>query len=193
MSHPLRIAVADDEPDVLEFYQVVLPEMGHELVCTARDGRELVKRCRQARPDLVIVDVKMPHLDGIEAVRELSADEPLPAIIISGYHDLATLRRAETEYILAYLVKPIREADLEAAICIAMRRYEQFQALRQEADSLRQALEDRKIIAHVTRTIMAEERLDEALAFERLKQRAAERGQTLAETARALAACRAAG
>src|SRR5207244_3691974 len=103
-------------------------------------------QCRVLRPDLVITDIKMPDMDGIDAASRIYRDAPVPVILVSAHHDAEFIRRAEAEHILAYLVKPIKQADLEPAIAIAMRRFEQFQALRREASDLKQALEDRKVI-----------------------------------------------
>ena len=88
----------------------------------------------------------MPDMDGIDAARQIYRDCPIPVILVSAYHDQELVERAEEDHVLAFLVKPIKQADLEPAIAIATRRFEQFQALRQEAADLRQALEDRKLI-----------------------------------------------
>ena len=88
----------------------------------------------------------MPDMDGIDAIGELGREEPIPAILVSAYHDPELFERTKEGHVLAYLVKPIKQADLDAAITIAMQRFEQFRALRKEAGELRQALEDRKLI-----------------------------------------------
>ena len=143
MSEPLRIAVADDEPDMRDYFAKILPRLGHRVVVLAADGQELVEQCRLARPDLVITDVKMPELDGIDAAVQVYKDNPLPVILVSAYHDSELIERAEADHIMGYLVKPIKQADLGPAIGLAMRRFEQFQELRRQAADLRQALEDR--------------------------------------------------
>ena len=102
--------------------------------------RALVESCRALKPDLVITDIKMPDMDGIDAAARIARDGPVPVILVSAYHDPEFIRRAEADHILAYLVKPIKQADLEPAIALAVRRFEQFQELRKEAADLRQAL-----------------------------------------------------
>ena len=154
MSRALRIAVADDEPDVRDYFRRILPRLGHQVVAVAQTGRELVEQCRATRPDLVITDIKMPDMDGIEAAVAIGRDEPVPIILVSAYHHPQLFERAQGEHILAYLVKPAKQADLEAAITIAMQRFEQFQALRREAADLRQALEDRKVIERAKGLLM---------------------------------------
>ena len=138
MNAALRIAVADDEPRMRDYYQDILPLLGHQVTCAARTGRELVEMCRDTRPQLIITDIKMPDMDGIDAVREIGLSEPIPVILVSAYHDPDLYERARAEHILAYLVKPIKQADLEAAIVIAMQRFEQFRTLHREAGELRQ-------------------------------------------------------
>jgi response regulator NasT len=186
MTRSLRITVADDEQDVRDYYRRVLPRLGHQVVAVASNGAELVESCRTARPDVIITDIKMPDMDGIEAVDAISREAPIPVILVSAYHRPALFERARGEHILAYLVKPTKHADLEAAIAIATRRFEQFQALRQDASEGRQALEDRKTIERAKGLIMKQAGLDEDAAFQRLRKRARDRNQTLIEAARAI-------
>jgi response regulator NasT len=184
MTEALKIAIADDEPDVRDYYQRVLPRLGHQLVAAARTGRELVERCRAERPDLIITDIKMPDMDGIQAAEEISRDGPIPVILVSAYHRPQLFERASGDHILAYLVKPTKQADLEAAIAIAMRRFGQFQALRKEAAGGRQALEERKLIERAKGLLMKQSAVDEEEAFRRLRKMARDRNQKLAEVAR---------
>jgi response regulator NasT len=130
----LKIGIAEDELDTREFYQIVIPEMGHDLLWSARNGAELVELAWRSRPDLLIVDVKMPLLDGLDAVRSVTRNEPLLVIVVSGHHDQETMERAEAEQLMSYLIKPIREADLRAAITIATKRFEELQFVRKRLD-----------------------------------------------------------
>jgi response regulator NasT len=152
-------------------------------VAVASTGRELVEKCRQERPDLVITDIKMPDMDGIAAASQICKNFPIPVILVSAYHDHDLLERAGEDHILAFLVKPIKQADLEPAIAIATRRFEQFQALRQEAADLRQALENRKLIERAKGLLMKRAGLDENEAFRRLQRLASERNCKLVEVA----------
>jgi response regulator NasT len=186
MNQPLRIAVADDEPDMRDYFAKILPRLGHQVVAQARDGRELVEQCRALRPDLVITDIKMPEMDGIDAAVAIYKDTPVPVILVSAYHDAELIERAEADHIMGYLVKPIKQADLGPVIGLAMRRFEQFQALRQEATDLRQALEDRKLIERAKGILMKKAGLDEASAFRRLQKLASDKNLKLVEVARIL-------
>jgi two-component system, response regulator PdtaR len=179
----LRIAVADDEPDMREYFQKSLARLGHKVVAVTHNGRELVEQCRALHPDLVITDIKMPDMDGIEAAIQVYRERPVPVILVSAYHDATLIERAEADHILGYLVKPIKQADLEPVINLAVRRFEQFQELRKEANDLRQALDDRKVIERAKGVIMKRARLDEQDAFRRLQKLASEKSRKLVEVA----------
>jgi len=183
MTRALRIAVADDELDMRDYFQQILPILGHEVVAVAQDGRELVEQCRELKPDLVITDIKMPDMDGIDAATQIYRNGPIPVILVSAYHDPEFIRRAEANHILAYLVKPIKQADLEPVIAIAIRRFEQFQALHKEAADLKQALEDRKVIEKAKGLLMKKASLDEHDAFRRLQRLASDKNKKLIDVA----------
>ncbi len=186
MNRSLRIAVADDESDMQEYYRTILPVLGHVVVAVAETGRELIEKCREQHPDLVITDIKMPDMDGIDAASQIYRDGPIPVILVSAFHDADLIRRAEGDHILCYLVKPIKQADLEPAIGIVMRRFEQFQALRRETVDLKQALENRKLIERAKGLLMKKAELDEADAFRRLQKLASDQNRKLVEVARML-------
>jgi response regulator NasT len=183
MNRSLRIAVADDELDMRDYFRQILPLLGHEVVAVASTGRELVDQCKAARPDLVITDIKMPDMDGIDAATQIYRNAPVPVILVSAYHSHELIDRAGADHILAYLVKPIKQADLEPAIALATRRFEQFQALRKEASDLKQALEDRKLIERAKGVLMKKAGLDEHDAFRRLQKLASDKNKKLVEIA----------
>jgi response regulator NasT len=184
MTEPLRIAVADDELDMRDYFVKILPRLGHRVVIVAENGAQLVEQCRVARPDLVITDIKMPDLDGIDAALRLYQERPVPVILVSAYHDAELIGRAEADHIMGYLVKPIKQADLEPVIALTMRRFEQFEQLRHEAADLRQALENRKLIERAKGILMKRAALDEASAFRRLQKTASDKNLKLVEVAR---------
>lgn len=183
MNLSLRIAVADDEPRMCEFYKEILPLLGHQVVCSASSGKELIAACANARPNLVITDVRMPDISGIDAAREIWQHEPLPIILVSAHDDPDLLERASENHILAYLVKPIKRQDLQPAILFAVRRFEEFQSLRKEATDLRQALEDRKLIERAKGILMKRTGQDEATAFRSLQKLARDKNRKLAQIA----------
>ncbi len=182
----LRILVADDEPIMREYFGEVLTEMGHEVVATAANGAELIERCRETKPDLIIADIRMPDTDGIEAAERIAAFHEAPIILVSALHDPDLIARAERTTVLAYLVKPIKRPSLETAIAIARTRFEQIRALKDEAGDLRQALEDRKVIERAKGVLAKRMGLNEEQAFGRLRTVAMEERKKIVEVARVI-------
>ncbi|HZU36666.1 MAG TPA: response regulator [Gemmataceae bacterium] len=181
----LRIAVADDEPDMLMFFREVLPGMGHEVVAQAETGRELIQRCLETGPDLVITDIMMPDLDGLEAAATVNRQTQVPVIVVTAHHDADNLARgAGAAYVMSYLAKPVKPNDLEAAVRLAMLRFSHFQTLAQEAADLRQALEDRKQIERAKGAVMKRVGVDEEEAFRRLRKLASDQNRKLIDIAR---------
>jgi response regulator NasT len=183
MQHALRIIVADDDPNLSRFVQEVLPHLGPQ-VFEVHTGGQLVEMCRLLRPDLVLTAVRFPDLDGIAAAEEICREQPTPILVVSGDQDAGAIERAlPNPCILACLFKPIKEADLRAALALAVRRFEQIESLRKEAADLRQALEDRKLIERAKGLVMRYTGLDEPEAFRRLRRLASDRNRKLAEVA----------
>jgi|MDTC01.2.fsa_nt_gb response regulator NasT len=186
MSRVLKIAIADDETDLRDYLRETLSVLGHQVVGVAATGRELVEQVRSTRPDLVITDIKMPEIDGIDAAIEIYQDGPIPIILVSAYHDRELVSRAGESHVLAYLVKPIGQQDLETAISIVMSRFEQFQDLRRETDDLRQAMEDRKIIERAKGILMQRVGLSEDEAYRRLNKTARDGNRKLRDVAQSI-------
>ena len=188
MTSGLRIAVADDEVEMRDFFEKVLPRFGHQVVSVAENGKQLIEHCRELLPDLVITDIKMPELDGIEASSQICRERAVPVILVSAYHDPALIARAEADHVLAYLVKPIGLADLQPAIAIAMRRFTELRAVQKECNDLRQALSDRKVIEQAKGLLMKLAGIDEKDAFHRLQVLASEKNQKLIDAAQSILA-----
>jgi response regulator NasT len=170
MTRPLRIAVADDEPDIREFFERYLPRLGHLVASVAENGRQLVDQCRESHPDLIITDIRMPGLDGLDAVGAIFREYEVPTIIVTGYTEPEWVERTPAAGVFSFLLKPITERELEPAISLAWRQWEQFKSLRQEAADLRQALEDRKLIERAKGVVMRRLSVSETEAFRRLRK-----------------------
>jgi two-component system, response regulator PdtaR len=183
MISALKIVVADDDATFVNFCRETLTNLGHHVVGTASGGAELVAKCLADPPDLVITDIMMPDMDGIEAARQIYQKVALPFILVSGFQDPEFLERAGASYILAYLIKPIKGKDLQPAIVVAARRFAEFQALRQESSDLRQALQERKLIERAKGILMGRAGLDEAAAFTRMQKMASESNRKLVHMA----------
>ena len=186
MSKSLRIAIAEDEHELLIDLEETLHEFGHQVVAKANNGRELVQLCRETRPDLVITDIKMPEMDGLEAAEQIRNENPLPIIILSAYHASEFVERALKENVLAFLVKPLSDQSLKTSIALVMHRFKEFHVLQQQAVDLQQALEDRKIIERAKGIIMSRAELSEQDAFRRLQLLSSQKNRKLVEIARTI-------
>jgi response regulator NasT len=184
---PLRVLFADDDAEVREYFQEMLTRLGHEVVL-ARDGRQLVELSRTADPDLLITDILMPDVDGLQAASAVNRERDVPVILVSAHHDADLLARLDTDQVMAFLVKPVKQADVQTAIAVALRRFEQFQALRQETRDLRQALEERKLLERAKGSVMKRLRVDEQEAFRKMKKLASDRNRKLVEVAQSILA-----
>jgi response regulator NasT len=187
MSRSLRVAVADDERDTREYLQELLTRLGHQVVA-ADTGKQLLEQCRLLGPDLIITDIKMPDMDGIEAATAVSREKEIPVILVSGHLNAELLRRAEADHVMSYLIKPVSQADVEAAVALAMHRFEQYQAVRKEARDLKHDLEDRKIIERAKGVVMERLGVDEQEAFRRLKRMASGHNRKLVEVGQSILA-----
>ena len=166
----VRILIAEDETIIRLDLKDLLERAGFDVVAEARDGEEAVELAREHRPDLALMDVKMPRLDGIEAARRILDERPIPIVMLTAYGQEELVTRAAEAGVFGYLVKPFREQDVLPAIHTARARHEELQALREEAESLGEALAARKVIERAKGLLMAKEGLNEKDAFERLRR-----------------------
>jgi AmiR/NasT family two-component response regulator len=175
----VRILVAEDETIIRLDLIELLKNAGHDVCAEARDGSEAVELAREHEPDLAILDVKMPKLDGIEAARRIMDERPIPIVMLTAYGQSELVGRAVEAGVFGYLVKPFRESDLLPAIQTASARHEELAALREEAESLSEALAARKSIERAKGLLMAKENLSEADAFARLRKASQVAGRPL--------------
>jgi response regulator NasT len=180
----LRVVVADDERDVRQFFQELLTHLGHQVVATAETGRQLIERCRPAAPDLILTDIKMPDMDGLEAAEAVNRDRPVPVIVVSAHSEPELLQRACVGPVMTYLIKPVKPADLQAAIAVATARFDQMRKAQDEAAHLRQALEDRKLVERAKGIVSRRLRVEEAEAYRKLQKLASVHNRKLADLSR---------
>lgn len=183
---PLRVLIADDESIRLLSLRAQLTALGHQVVAEATTGAEAVALARQTQPDLAILDIKMPVVDGIEAAEQITQARPIPIILLTAYSESQLVERAARANISAYLIKPVAEEDLLPAITLALARFREFQALRREVADLREALEARKVIERAKGILMRRLNLTEEEAFRRLQRQSQDTNRKLAEVAQAI-------
>jgi two-component system, response regulator PdtaR len=166
----------------------MLERAGFEVVAEARDGAEAVRLAAETEPDLAVMDVKMPDLDGIEAARRILEERPIPIVMLTAFSEADLVSRAVDAGVFGYLVKPFRETDLLPAIEAARARHAELQAVRAESDSLRDALESRKSIERAKGVLMDREGIPESEAFERMRRASQRIGKPMREIADAVVA-----
>ncbi len=178
----LTILVADDESIIRLGLKNILEEAGHT-VYTAENGTQAIKQAENCRPDLVILDIKMPEMDGLEAARLLLDKTQVPVIFLTAYGEQELIERAARMPIMGYLVKPIKESELLAMIEVAASRYEEHTNIAWTAAELENELASRRIIDRAKGLLMQREGISELDAYQRLQRRASQERRTLLETA----------
>jgi response regulator NasT len=184
----MRILVAEDETIIRLDLKELLERSGFEVCAEAKDGVEALELARREQPDLAVLDVKMPRLDGIEAARRILDERPIPIVMVTAYGQEELVSRAVEAGVFGYLVKPFREQDLLPAIRTACARHEELTALREQADSLAEALAARKAIERAKGLLMEREGLTEPDAFARLRKASQVSGRPMRVVAEALIA-----
>ncbi len=184
----MRVLVAEDETIIRLDLKELLERAGFDVCAEARDGIEAVELARSEEPDVAVLDVKMPRLDGIEAARRILEEDPIPIVMLTAYGQDELVARAVEAGVFGYLVKPFREQDLLPAIHTAKARHEELAALREEAESLADALAARKVIERAKGVLMAKEALTEDEAFARLRKASQVSGRPLKVVAEAVVA-----
>lgn len=182
----LRVLIADDEAIIRLGLRTMLEEMGHQVVGIAADGPTAVKLVAKEKPDLAILDIKMPDMDGLEVAETITAKRRIPILMLTAYSDRELVERAAKLAVLAYLVKPVKEADLGLAIELAMARFEEWQALEQEAADLKEVLATREVVGRAKELLMQRDGLTEHEAFLSIQRRSRNSRRTMREVAEAI-------
>jgi AmiR/NasT family two-component response regulator len=181
-----RVLIVDDEPVIRLDLRTMLEAMGHEVVGEADNGADALQLARTLQPDLVIADLMMPEMDGIELSRRLAKERIAPVLVLTAYSEPEMVMGADRAGVLGYLVKPFREADLAPAIQVAISRYRELRALETQNLNLAQEMQARRRIGRAKRVLMQQLGIAEEDAFRRLQQTAEQTGKPLAEVAEAI-------
>jgi len=181
-----RIIIADDESIIRMDLQEMLSNLGYLVVGEVGDGRSAVNLARELRPDLVIMDIKMPDMDGIDAAKILTEEEIAPVLLLTAYSQQELVSRAREAGVVGYLVKPFRESDLSPAIEVALARFSEFRALEKEVGDLQEALETRKFVDRAKGILMDTQGLTEAEAFRKIQKMSMNTRKPMKEVAEAI-------
>jgi two-component system, response regulator PdtaR len=180
----VKILIAEDDPLIALALVERVRSLGHEPIGPARDGAEAVELARTTAPDLYLFDIEMPHVDGLQAAANLTAEGlRRPVVIVTGIDDDDLIQRSIATGVSAYLTKPIDTRELNAAISLAATRHAEFLQLEADVERAQQALEDRKLVERAKGLLMSALDLSEQDAFKRLQQTARERNLRLADVA----------
>ncbi len=178
-----KVVVAEDEAIIRLDLKEMLEEEGFEVVGEAADGDAAVRLAREQRPQLVIMDIKMPGLDGLQAAERITEQDLGAVLILTAFSQRDLVHRAAEAGAMGYVVKPFQKADLMPAIEIALARYSQLSALRKETASVSEQLAVRKLVDRAKGVLMDRDGMSEAAAFRFLQKRAMDQRRPLREVA----------
>ncbi len=181
-----RVIIADDESLIRMDLREMLTNLGYLVVGEVADGRSAVNQARELRPDVVIMDIKMPDMDGIEAATVLTEERVAPVVLLSAYSQRELVQRARDAGVVAYLVKPYREEELTPAIEIALARFAEFQDMQKQVSDLQEALETRKLVDRAKGILMDKQELTEAEAFRKIQKMSMDNRKPMKDVAEAI-------
>ena len=184
MERSLRVLVAEDEYLCLMGIKANLKRLGHHLLGEASNGKEAVKLALEKKPDLIIMDINMDSMDGIEAIRHINEDLFIPCIILTGYTDDDLIQRAKDVGVFGYLVKPVDENDLKGAIEIAFAKFREFLNVKKELQDVEKALQSRKYIERAKGILMDRNGLKESEAMKKLQRMSKNNNKKLVQIAK---------
>lgn len=182
----LKIVIADNESIIRMDLKEILEEAGHEVIGEAANGVKAVELTRKYKPDMVIMDIKMPEMDGIAAAKAISHDKIAPVLLLTAFSQKEIVDKAKDSGVLAYLVKPVKESNLFPAMEIALSRFEEITKLESELDNVRNSLEMRKTLDRAKGILMDAYSLTESEAYRRIQQYSMVKRKTIKEVAEAI-------
>ncbi len=181
-----RVIIADDESIVRTDLKEMLTNLGYLVVGDVGDGKSAVNLARELKPDVVLMDIKMPDMDGIEAAQILTEEKIAPVVLLTAHSQKDLVERAKEAGVVGYLIKPFRESDLLPAIEVALSRFSEFRAVSQEVADLNNALETRKAVERAKGILMDHQDLDEQEAFRKIQKMSMNTRKPMKEVAEAI-------
>ncbi|UCE18750.1 MAG: response regulator [Gemmatimonadota bacterium] len=182
----LRILIAEDESVTVLSLKKTLEGMGHSVVAIARDGKEAILHAERVRPDLILMDIKMSGLNGLDAAEEILQKRPTPVIILTAYSEKSFIERASDIGISTYLVKPVTDEDLKPAITLAIDRFRERQSLASAVSIMKETLENKKFIEKAKWILVKQFGISEDEAHRRLQQLSREGNVKMVEIAKSI-------
>lgn len=186
MESPCRIILAHADAEGRAVIGTILDRLGHTVVATVSDRNRLVEEGRKGGCDLIITSVELEDGDGIDALLAIAEHDPLPGVVVAKQNQLDRIEEALEDHVMAYLVEPVLEDELRPTIVLVRRRFEQWESLREQNESLREALEARKVVERAKGKLMQRHDLSEEEAYQRLQRTASNHRKKLREVAEAI-------
>lgn len=186
MMQQIRLVIADDESIIRMNLKETLVGLNYLVVGEAGDGVSVINLARELRPDLVLMDIKMPKLDGIQAAKVLTQEKIAPVLLLTAYSDRDLVERAKEAGVVNYVVKPFRDAELLPAIEIALARYQEFLEMDNEIRDLKETLDTRKLVERAKGVLMDTQGLKEVEAFRKIQQLSMNTRKPMKEIAQAI-------
>lgn len=183
---PTRIIIADDETIIRMDLKEELTRQGYLVIGEAVDGISAVNQARELRPDLVVMDIRMPELDGIGAAEILTKERLAPVLLLTAYSDEDLISRARDAGVVNYLVKPWRQSELKPAIEIALARFQEYCEIESKAKDLEDRLETRKVVERAKGLLMEKQGLTEQEAFRRIQKLSMNNRKSMREVSEAI-------
>lgn len=186
LAQTARVVIADDESIIRMDLKEMLSGLGYQVVGEAGDGKQAIQMARELKPDLVIMDIKMPEMDGITAARTLTEERIAPVLLLTAYSQQELVQGAREAGVVGYIVKPFRQDELMPAIEVALSRFREFRDLEKEMGDLKETLEARKVIERAKGVLMDQYSMKEADAFRRIQKLSMDTRKSMREIAEAI-------
>lgn len=186
----MRVLIAEDDPVIALSLERTLAALGHDVVARVDNGERAVSEAAVTLPDVMVLDLMLPGLSGLEVAKRVTAERRVPIVAVTAYDDPGLVEQAVERGVAAYLVKPVTPSQVGSALLLAVSRHGQLEAMRAEVDRLTDALETRKVVERAKGILMEHTHLSEADAFARIQRRARDNNQRMAEVAKEIIAAR---
>jgi len=186
MNRPYKVLIADDEKPVAAGLQAQLETLGYDVIAVVHDGHHAIEVCRRSLPDVVLMDIEMPGLDGLSAARQIVRDPGTPVIILTAHGHANLIDQAVEDGVLYYLLKPVTSPSLHAALQVAVARAREIRDLRENVDTLESTLRERKVIERAKGILMNRRNLSESEAFRLLQRQSQDRRMPMAKLAESI-------
>jgi len=179
----MRVLIADDEAVIRMGLRTMLEDKGHQVVAAATDGASAIQMMRTERPEVILLDIKMPGMDGLEAARKIMQERPTPVVMLTAFSQRELVNEAHEASVFGYLVKPVKEDLLDATLDLAVTRFKEWQKLQKQVQDLNKSLVAREVVEKAKRLLMDQQDLTEQQAFNKIHRTSRSRRVTMQQVA----------